>query len=318
MKDPTFASPLADHFGAYIKLRRSLGFELHSQVNILQKFDRVLQQEMSTTGLVTPTIIESFLRRLYGLQPLTRRHQLSTVRQFLRYVQQFEPQTFIPARVYEPAGSAPRVPHIYTVEEIRALLREALLYPVRPARSRGLTYYTLIGFLYATGMRISEALGLQLGDIDWEKRVLRIRRTKFHKSRFVPMSTSTCDRIKRFVVDRAEKGHTTSAEAPLFVNAKGGRLACSTAIHTFIRIAIRAGVRRINEVHPPRVHDLRHTAAVRRLYLWYQQGRNVQALLPVLTTYLGHSSVGSTQVYLTATAELLAEASNRFEQHFSF
>jgi integrase/recombinase XerD len=102
------------------------------------------------------------------------------------------------------------------------------------------------------------------------------------------------------------------------VNAKGGRLACSTAIHTFIRIAIRAGVRRINEVHPPRVHDLRHTAAVRRLYLWYQQGRNVQALLPVLTTYLGHSSVGSTQVYLTATAELLAEASNRFEQHFSF
>jgi len=78
MKDLTFASPLADHFGAYIKLRRNLGFELRSQVNILQKFDRVLQKEMSNSGPVTATIIESFLRSLEGLQPLTRRHQLST------------------------------------------------------------------------------------------------------------------------------------------------------------------------------------------------------------------------------------------------
>jgi site-specific recombinase XerD len=316
MKDLTFVSPLANHFGAYINLRRSLGFELRSQAHILQKFDRVLKEEMSNPGPVTSPTIESFLRSLDGLQPLTRRHQLSTVRQFLRYLQQFEPQTFIPARVYEPAGSTPHVPHIYTDEEIRALLHEALLYPLRPTQSRGPTYYTLIGLLYATGLRISEALGLQLGDIDWQRSLLQIRRTKFHKARFVPMTASTCDRIKRFLVDRAGRGHATSAEAPLFVNAKGRRLVYSTVIHTFIKIATRAGVRRPNEVHPPRIHDLRHTAAVRRLHLWYKDGKNVQALLPALTTYLGHSCVGSTQIYLTATAELLAEASHRFEQHF--
>jgi len=316
MKDLTFASPLAHHFRAYIALRRSLGFELRSQAHILQKFDRVLQQELSKPGPVTPTVIESFLRSLDKLQPLTRRHQLSTVRQFLRYVRQFEPQTYIPDRLYEPAGSTPHVPHIYTDEEIRAVLHQALLYPLRPAQSRGLTYHTLIAFLYATGLRISEALLLKLGDIDWQQNLLWIRRTKFHKARLVPMSPSTCDHLKRFLIDRAGKGHATGAEAPLFVNAKGTRLSYSTALHSFIRIAARAGVRRLNEANPPRIHDLRHTAAVRRLYLWYQEGKNVQALLPVLTTYLGHSSVSSTQVYVTATAELLTEANRRFEQHF--
>ena len=219
MKDLTFASPMAQHFRAYIALRRSLGFELRSQAHILLKFDRILQQEMSKSGPVTPTMIESFLRSLDGLQPLTRRHQLSTVRQFLRYAQQFEPQTFIPARVYEPAGSTPHVPHVYTDEEIRALLQQARLYPLRPAQSRGLTYHTLIAFLYATGLRISEALTLKLGDVDWQRNVLQIRRTKFHKARLVPMSPSTCDHLKRFLIDRAGKGHATGAEAPLFVNA---------------------------------------------------------------------------------------------------
>jgi integrase/recombinase XerD len=318
MKDLAFASPLAHHIRAYIALRRSFGFELRSQAHILQKFDRVLQQEMSNSGPVTPTIIESFLRSLDKLQPLTRRHQLSTVRQFLRYVRQFEPQTYIPGRLYEPASSTPQVPHIYTEEEIRALLRQALLCSRRPTQSSGLTYHTLIAFLYATGLRISEALALQLGDIEWQRKVVHIRKTKFHKARLVPMSSSTCHHLKRFLVHRAGQGHATAAEAPLFVNAKGARLAYSTVVHSFIKIATRAGVRRVNDGNPPRIHDLRHTAAVRRLCLWYQEGKNVQALLPVLSTYLGHSSVSSTQVYLTATAELLAEASKRFEQHFSF
>lgn len=315
MKDLIFASPMADQLYAYIRLRRSFGFELRSQAHILQKFDRVLQREMSSPGPVTPTIIESFLRSLDGLQPLTRRHQLSTVRQFLRYVRQFEPQTFIPDGVYEPAGCTPHVPHIYTVEEIRALLHEALRYPFRPPGCCGLTYYTLIALLYATGLRISEALALKLCDIDWQRSVLQIRKTKFHKARIVPLSSSTCEGIKRFLADRARKRHAPTAEAPLFVNAKGNRLAYSTVIHSFIKIASRAGVRRPTDVHPARIHDLRHTAAVRRLYLWYQEGKSVQALLPVLTTYLGHSSVSSTQVYLTTTVELLGEASIRFEEN---
>jgi integrase len=198
------------------------------------------------------------------------------------------------------------------------LLKEALLYPFHQPQCPRLTYYTLIAFLYATGLRISEALALKLGDIDWRRSLLQIRKTKFHKARLVPMASSTCSGIKRFLLDRAEKGHPTTGESPLFVNAKGSRLSYSTALGAFIRIACRAGVRRSIEVRPARIHDLRHSAAVRRLYLWYQAGKNVQALLPVLATYLGHSSVSSTQVYLTTTAELLAEASSRFEQHFSF
>ena len=145
---------------------------------------------------------------------------------------------------------------------------------------------------------------------------MHIRTTKFHKSRVVPLATSSCEALKRYVVERAERGHATTPAAPLFVSANGGPLPYSTARQAFRRITQMAGVRGPPDARSPRLHDLRHTAAVRRLYLWYSEGKDVQALLPVLVTYLGHSAIYCTEVYLTATSELLAQASQRFEERF--
>ena len=317
MKTPTFCTSfLADHLGDYVALRRHLGYELRSQLYVLRQFDRVVEREMTAPGPLSRAVVEAFLRSLAGLQPITRRLRLSTVRQFLLYLRQFEPATFIPERSLEPARSSPRAPYIYTDEEIHALLRAALRYPCRyPARC-WLLYRTLIAFLYATGMRISEALALTLGDIDWRRALVHIRTTKFHKARLVPLTASTCDGLRRYLGARAERGHLTTPEAPLFVKAGGGRLPYRTALGAFRCIVRMAGVGGQAGARPPRLHDVRHTAAVRRLSLWYRDGKDVQALVPVLVTYLGHSALRCTEIYLTTTAELLSEASARFERGF--
>ncbi len=311
-----YVSFLAARLTDFVALRRSVGFVYTTQVYVLRQFDRVVQQEMTQPGPVTRAVVEAYLTSLVGLRPLTRRVRLSIIRQFLLYLWRFEPQTYVPERSLLPKGAGPRPPHIYTDKEIQALMCQALRYPTRyPGRRWGL-YHALIGFLYATGLRISEALALTLADLDFEQRLVHIRKTKFHKSRLVPLASSSCHALQQYLVERAARGHPTTPSATVFVSGLGGPLPYSTALHAFQRIVRLAGLRGPAGSRAPRLHDIRHTAAVRRLYLWYCEGKDVNALLPVLMTYLGHSAVRCTETYLTATAELLEQASVRFQAHF--
>ena len=136
MNEPLlFTSCLAEHLSAYLALRRSLGYELRGQTYLLRHFDRVVDREMQSPGPVSRELIEAYLRTLAHLQPITRRLRLSTIRQFLLYLRQFEPATYIPDRSLEPARSSPRLPYIFTEDEVRALI--PCPYPHR--RSEGAT-----------------------------------------------------------------------------------------------------------------------------------------------------------------------------------
>lgn len=313
-----FKSALRADLAGYVRFRRSLGFDLKDHIYTLGKFDRLLAREMSPLGPITRTLVESFLRSLNGLSPLTRKRQLSILRQFCLHMRQSDPATFIPGRDLEPGRAAPRAPHLYSDEEIRRLLRGALDFHVRPRCSlRPQTYHCLFALLYAAGLRISEALAFDLGDLDLRRELLHVRRTKFYKSRLVPLAASTVEGLKRYLVLRAEKGHSTAPGEPLFVNDWGRRIPYDTAQGTFRRITRKCGLRGPAGTRGPRLHDLRHSFAVHRLLGWYREGKNVQALLPVLATYLGHAHVSGTQVYLHTTEELLAVASDRYRQHFN-
>jgi site-specific recombinase XerD len=315
MSDELFSSFLAEHLSGYLALRRSMGYEMRTHPYVLRQFDRVVARAMQSPAAISRDVIEEYLRSLAHLQPITRRLRLSMIRQFLLYLRRLEPATFVPDRWMEPARSAPRKPYIFSEDEICKLIRAAYGYPPRYRCHRWLLYPTLFGLLYVTGMRVSEALQLKLQDLDLRQGVLRIRKAKFHKARLVPLAQSSCAALKRYLMARAERGHPTAPEAHLFVNDRGNRLPYTSVRRAFHLVARMAGIE-AEVCCIPRIHDLRHTAAVRRLYLWYREGKNVQALLPVLSTFLGHSAVSGTSIYLTTTAELLAEANLRIEKRF--
>ena len=182
---------------------------------------------------------------------------------------------------------------------------------------RPLLVSTLIGLLYTTGLRISEALKLTLVDIDLKRRLLVIRETKFRKSRYVPISPSTVRHLAIFLRKRAKIGFSTESSASVFVNPKGIAYSQPGICTIFLEIARSLGVRGPKGVRGPRVHDFRHTFAVNRLTKWYNDGANLSAKLPLLSTYLGHTTVTATQVYLHATAELLDKANKLFHNHFA-
>jgi integrase/recombinase XerD len=163
-------------------------------------------------------------------------------------------------------------------------------------------------------LRISEALALTMADVDLVARQLVIQESKFYKSRIVPLGTDLNEGMVRYAKHRV--GHSTVPNAPFFAGRTGDRLKIPTVQQAFRQLRLQAGIRREDGArYQPRIHDLRHAFAVNRLVAWYKAGADVQILLPKLSTYLGHISLASTQLYLTMTPELLQEASRRFERY---
>jgi integrase len=179
---------------------------------------------------------------------------------------------------------------------------------------RGLTFTTLFGLLIVTGLRISEALALDDTDVQRRDAQLRIRRTKFGKSRLVPLHALTIAALTAYA-DRRDRVLPRRTTPAFFVSEQGGRLTVCVADYTFARLSGQIGLRppvhghRLG--HGPRLHDLRHRFAIQTLVGWYRAGLDVDPLLPLLATYLGHVHVHETYWYLEAVPELLALATER-------
>ena len=225
-----------------------------------------------------------------------------------------EPRTEIP-----PAGLLPhryrrRPPHIYSDAEIEKLLRRTQQLP-SPKGLRAHTYTTLFGLLLATGMRVNEALGLDRQDVDLKVGILHIRRTKFGKSRYVPVHSSTVKALKKYneTRDRLFAAPHTPA---FFISERGRRITEWIARYTFAKVSQQVGLRTgaKGHGHGPRLQDMRHRFAARTLIHWYRAGLDVERELPKLTTYLGHVHVNDTYWYLEAVPELLQLATERLIQ----
>ena len=166
---------------------------------------------------------------------------------------------------------------------------------------------------YRAGLRISEAIGLTVADVDLAERVLTVRNTKFYKTRLVPIGPQLAAALVAYYEQRSKLPTPKTKDSAFLCSRTGGRLTYPQVVTLFQRIRSDAGiVCPPGESRPPRLHDLRHTAAAHRVLAWYRAGLNVQQLLPRLATYLGHASIASTQRYLQMTPELLQQASRRF------
>ena len=300
----------------YLAERHRLGFELRNMALALASFASYAEH-VGHQGPLTTDVMADWARqdKAQSRSLGTWARRLKVLRPFTRWLRQFEPRTEVPdASVFGPLPG--RVaPHIYREAEIVELLAAAHgLNPqggLRPA-----TFETLFGLIASAGLRVSEALSLLDTDVDLSDGMLMVRQTKFAKSRLLPLHPSTVEVLVRYRQLRSRQVQTT-ADTPFFVGTRGHRLGQPLGdrqVHrVFNELRDQLGWVDRGAHGNPRIHDLRHSFAVRRLILWHEQGIDVDQAMLTLSTYLGHAKISNTYWYLTGVPELMALAGSKFE-----
>jgi integrase/recombinase XerD len=293
----------------YLQLRHSLGHELAEAGWLLPGFVAYLDACGSPTVTVEAALAwaQQAPRSPAGRVTTTGARRMTAARGFARYLSGIDPRTQVPPPGLMPHRARWRQPFIYSRADIDALMelaRRTIASPLRAA-----TYETLIGLLAASGLRIGEAIKLDRADIDWEQGVLLIRESKFGKSRLVPLHPTAMQALGGYARLR-DQLQPQPAEPAFFVSLKRRRLLYAVVQETFRQLINTAGIG-AGAPSPPRLHDFRHTFAVRTLLGWYRAQEDVQSKIPSLSTYLGHREPASTYWYLSAAPELLALAAAR-------
>jgi integrase len=292
----------------YLTVRRRLGFSLERAGRLLPDFVGYLER-VDAPGVTTELAI-AWATLPQRATPAWWRERLGIVRGFARYLTAIDPATEVPPTGISPARR-PRVrPYLYSDTDIAALMRAArTLTPTW----RAAAYETLIGLLAVTGLRLGEALGLDRADVDLAEGVLVVGRAKLDIPREVPLHETTVAALARYCQVRDQRW-PRPATASFFVSARGSRLGAGTVHDNFRALTSRAGLEGHGARRWPRPHDLRHSLAVRTLIGWHQAGHDVEAMLPLLSTFLGHIDPADTYWYLQASPELLAVVGQHLER----
>ena len=297
----------------YLTLRRSLGYKLDAHGRLLPQFVEFLEQRDAT--VITTDLALEWATQPQDASVLWWHQRLAVVAGFARYLQGTDPRHEVPPTELLPARFRRAIPYLYSEAEITALMQAA-----RGIRSplKAATYETLIGLLSVTGMRIGEVIGLDRGDVVLSERSLTIRHGKNGRSREVALHQTTTTALEAYAGVRDEL--CTGPLAPsFFVTSTGRRLHKGTVWHEFDALRRTCGLDRETLGRQARVHDLRHSFVLRMLLSWYREDLDVEARLPLLSTFLGHVHPSDTYWYLEAAPELLAFAAQRlddiWEQH---
>ena len=294
----------------YVAYRRSMGYALSVTARELQRF----AQHADSTGHHGPLTTElalSWARLAANRTPLYQARRVEMVRSFARYLAAFEPGTQIPPRGLLGPAHRRIQPYLYSEEEIAQLMDAAQSLPPNNGL-RPKTYRTLLGLLASTGLRVCEALKLQRDDVDTTRDLLTVRQTKFHKSRIVPLHESVTAALDAYGEAR-DTYHPRAASTQFLLSERGTALLPSVVHYTFQKLRGNLNWGDHNG-RPPRLYDLRHTFACRRLLEWYRQGIDVNHAIVYLSAYLGHVKPSDTYWYLSGTPDLLAIAAERFER----
>jgi integrase len=299
----------------YLQLRHSLGHELAEAGWLLPGFVAYLDAHGSPTVTIEAALAwaQQAPKSPAGRVTTVGPRRMTAARGFARYLSGIDASTEVPPLGLMPHRQRWRQPFIYSAADIDALLELARRTIVSPLRAA--TYQTLIGLLAASGMRIGEAIKLDRSDVDWARGVLLIRESKFGKSRLVPLHPSSMQALEGYARLR-DQLQPRPAEPAFLVSLNRKRLLYAVVQLTFRQLIDNAGIG-AGAPSPPRLHDLRHTFAVRTLLGWYRAGEDVQSKIPSLSTYLGHREPASTYWYLSAAPELLALAAARQDTAWS-
>jgi integrase/recombinase XerD len=293
----------------YVAMRRSLGFKMSVEEARLPKF--VSFMENNKASCITTRLTTKWAYQASGRCGPTNR--LQRVRGFARYVAAFNPKTeVLPPGLFSTRYIRPR-PYLYSDEDVRRLMQAARTRSKRERPSG--RYYCLFGLLAVSGLRIGEAIRLEVQDVDLTSGILTIRGTKFGKSRLVPLHPTTANELRRYKKRRDEFLEGRVA-APFFISRNGTRLCGEAVYRVFHQLSVKVGLRKSAVGCSPRLHGFRHRFAVRTLIDWYRKGEDVERRLPVLSAFLGHVLVSHTYWYLTECPELMRLAAQRLESRW--
>lgn len=318
MKGPeTFQSALGPSMARYLDLKRTLGRRYANEGRVLESLDRFLTPRGTGANDLTAQTFEAWCRTLETLTPTVRRSRMRIIRNFCLYRRRSESSCFVPDVFLFPAPQPAERPYIFSRAEIIRLIEATHTLKRAPGSIlRPELFRLALVLLYTTGLRRGELLGFLIGDYDPTERLLRIRQTKFHKSRLLPLSRDGVRAIETYLDARRAHHLPTDPDSPLIWNGyAGGRAYTGVGLGEGWRALLQVANIRKPDGRPPRIHDLRHTFAVHALLRWYRSGADVQAKLPYLATYMGHVSIVSTQYYLHFIEPLAQSAGARFARH---
>jgi integrase len=294
----------------YLAVRRALGFQLSREAITLKEFVRFAERE--NASFITTDLALRWATQPQDAHSTWWAKRLGMVRRFAQYRVALDPRTEVPSQQLLPHRFRRKQPYIYSDEEILWLI-EAAKKLRSPMGLRASTYSTLFGLLTVTGMRISEVIALDRRDVDLNEGILTVRRTKFGKTRLVPLHSSTRNTLCKYA--RLRDRIYPHPQTPSFLlSDRGTRLTQCTVRWTFVRLSRQIGLRGPADRRGPRLHDFRHGFAIRTLLAWYRAEEDVQRRLPQLSTYLGHRHVADTYWYISAVPELLHLAAQRLER----
>lgn len=304
-------SPLSDALTQYLAMRRTLGRVDRLVSGLLRHFVAFVNETGSP--FITIELVRQWALQPAAAHPSTWAGRLIIARRFAIWCRASDPRTQVPPADLVGQRYRRKPPQRFRDHDIEALVQRAAALP-SAKNLRGQTYATLFGLLAVTGLRINEALHLDRSDVDLETGVLLIRRTKFGKSRLVPIHPTTQQALRAYsqARDRTLVNPTTPA---FFLSERGTRITEWIARYTFAVVSRTVGLRRPTRDgrhgHGPRIQDLRHRFAAQTLITWYRAGLDVDRELPKLSTYLGHVHTADTYWYLEAIPELVQLAADR-------
>ncbi len=301
----------------FLTLKRALGRDYDGERRVLVHLDGFLASTDPDAADLTPATFNAWCQTLTHLRSGVRRSRMRVVRNLCLYRRRTEPTCFVPDPALFPPPHQPVRPYLFTEAEVGRLIQAtAALTPTAGSPLRPHVLRLGLVLLYTAGLRRGELLRLCLGDLDLVEHTLWVRTSKFHKSRLLPLSTDACGELERYLEVRRAAPMPRDSAAPLLCHCqRGGPGYTGTGLrggvcHLLWVTGIRTPAGRL-----PRIHDFRHSFAVRALLRWYQAGADVQAKLPLLATYMGHVSIASTEYYLPFVADLAAAAGERFERY---
>lgn len=319
VRTSSFTSALATPLERFLALKRAMGYCYRDEARVVRDVDRFLTKRLRSMSdpVLTLAVAREYLARRGAESDATRAHRLTIIREFSRFLRLEDARTEVPGPRFLGIARRTFVPRVLSREEGARFLRACDRLPVdRRSPIRHVVLGAMFRLLYLTGLRRGEALRLTLADVDLDVAVLHIRHSKFGKSRVVPIAADLVGRLTQ--CRRAVRAHLGdgAADLPFFPHWTGRRYGPTALRRAFHQILDLARIPPVRGGRRLRLHDLRHSWAVLRLTLWFEQDVDLGAKLPLLATYLGHVDLASSQRYLQLTQDMVAEVTRRHQARF--